>query len=276
MGRGQQFGRVMDGEAYKLTGTEITLAVSTQYHAFPERFDWIAENGFGMAYTPDPQNLHHTPQHLAAYLKQNVPVRHHGFFPGFEIGDADKEMADLAFDLHKKAIDAMVGSGEQVMTVHMGLVPSIVLNEERLVANLGRLVQYAEKRGVRLSLENLKHGPTSNPHTVLHWAQQSGSAITLDVGHGVSCEMVQNGTITMEQVIAMFADRLLEVHFYEYETTTHHAPEDMSILAPIVDRLVETDCRWWTIELIDFADVLFTRELVTSHLASHQKVRAAV
>ncbi len=40
---------------------------------------------------------------------------------------------------------------------------------------------------------------------------------------------------------------------------------NMDILGPIVDRLVATDCRWWTIELEDTLDVLNTRRLFTDH-----------
>ena len=41
----------------------------------------------------------------------------------------------------------------------------------------------------------------------------------------------------------------------------------MTILGPIVDRLLDTQCRWWTIELDDYDDALYTRALLLDYLA---------
>ena len=120
--------------------------------------------------------------------------------------------------------------------------------------------------GIIICLENLRHGLTSDPNTVLNWAQVSGSMITLDVGHAVSCERVQSGALSVVDFVEAFADRLHEVHMYERETDRHYPPRDMSILGPIVDRLLETECKWWTIELDDSAEALATRNLLLDYL----------
>jgi hypothetical protein len=73
----------------------------------------------------------------------------------------------------------------------------------------------------------------------------------------------------------MFAPLLKEVHFYESETGIHHAPHDMSVLGPIVDQLLLTDCKWWTIELDDFNEILNTRKLVADYLADKKDRLAA-
>lgn len=245
----------------------ITLAVSTQYHAFPDRFNWIAEHGLGMAYTPDAQNLHLGRLHLQDYLDRNIPVRHHGYFPGFELGDANYQKAKISLDLHMKAVDAMSGLGEQVMTVHIGLVEAIELNPEYTKEHLCQLVDYAQNKGVTIAVENLRRGVASDPRYIANLAQKSGSAITLDVGHAVSCKMVQDGEISVVEIVDMFSHALEEVHFYEYETDAHYAPKDMSILGPIVDALLMTDCRWWTIELIKFDDIMSTVQLVKEYMA---------
>ncbi len=246
--------------------TDIFLAASTQWHAFPHRFEWLALNGFAMEYTPNGDALSQTAEHLAPYLQQRVPIRHHAFFPGFELGDADQERAEKAFALHTQYLDALVGGGEPVMTVHVGLVPRIPLDFRRVQANLARLVDYAAQQGAKICLENLRFGPTSNPETVVQWAEKSGASITLDVGHAVSCERVRKGDLTVPHIVEMFSHALEEVHFYEYETDTHYAPKDMSVLGPIVDSLLLTNCRWWTIELTGFEDILKTRELILEHV----------
>jgi len=85
--------------------------------------------------------------------------------------------------------------------------------------------------------------------------------ITLDIGHAVSCPRVQSGELTALDFVETVADRLLEVHLYERETDRHHPPQDMTVLGPIVDRLLATRCAWWTIELDDEAEALATRDL---------------
>lgn len=245
---------------------DIVLAVSTQWHVFPEKFDWLAEHGFAMEYTPNRKQFDLTREHLSPYLKRNIPVRHHGFFPGFEFGDIDRQKAEDALQINKKAVDALAEYGENIMTVHVGLPPFGALDYNRVEENLSRLVEYAEKRGVTICLENLRRGPTSNPEIVVEWAQKSGSSITMDIGHAVSCERVQQGELTVPEIVKLFSPLLKEVHFYESETDTHHAPEDMTILGPIVDELVETDCKWWTIELNDYDEILNTRKLVQEYL----------
>lgn len=157
------------------------------------------------------------------------------------------------------------------MTVHIGLVPSIALDHNRAVRNLRKLVNYAKERGVNISLENLRFGPTSNPETMLKWSEENGTSITLDVGHAVSCDRVINGELTVTDIIERFAHNLEEVHFYEYETDTHYAPKDMSILGTIVDSLLQTQCKWWTIELSSFEDILNTKNLGTSTLLKRWK-----
>lgn len=254
---------------------DITLAVSTQWHAFPKRFEWIASNGFAMAYTPEARQLQRTREHVTPYLEMGVPLRYHGYFPGFEIGDADRRKAEEALHLHMRAIDAIGGLGEQVMTVHIGLVPKIELSNEHIRKNFSLLVEYAGKKGVSICLENLRTGFASNPEVVVELAEKCGSRITMDVGHAVSCERVASGEVTVVGMVNMFSHLLEEVHFYEYETDNHYAPSDMSILGPIVDVLRETDCTWWTIELDSCADILKTRRLVEEYALGRKFVAAA-
>jgi sugar phosphate isomerase/epimerase len=249
----------------------ITWAVSSQWHTFPERFDWIGANGFAMAYTPQAEGLQHTAAHVKPYLDQGVPVRYHGFFPGFELGDVDVSRAEQALALHMRAIDAIVGLGDPVMTVHIDLLPSIEVKYSHILQYLGRLAAYARERGVTLCLENLRTGITSDPANVLEIATECGTGITLDIGHAVTCEQVVRKETTVAQIVERFRHRLQEVHFYEYEADTHYAPSDMAILGPVVDALLETDCRWWTIELNHYADILKTRRLALEHLMERER-----
>ena len=244
---------------------EIVLAVSAHFHSFPDKPDWISNHGFAMEYSPNPSDLASIPQHLDPYLKAGVSIRHHAYFPQYEIADTDSFTADQATEFHIRHLEAIRGIGEQHVTVHIGLLPERPIDGERAVANLGRIVKHASALGISVALENLKHGATSNPATVVDWSRRSGSGITLDVGHAVSCEGVRRGDFSVPDIVEMFKENLQEVHLYESETDVHHAPQDMRILGDIVERLIETDCRWWTIELDAPIEIQTTRNLVLDH-----------
>ena len=242
------------------------LAVSAKWFHSLDRFRWIAKQGFALEYTPNPDDLKVIPNHLDPFLDVGVRVRHHGFFPGYELGNTHTEQAEHALRVHREALNAIHGRGEQVITVHVGLTKDVQIDPESVVKHLACLVEYGRNLGITVSLENLKQGLTSHPENVVEWARKTDAKITLDVGHAISCERVQNGELTVHDFIDLFEDRLIEIHMYEKELDRHYAPQDMTILGPIVDRLVETDCCWWTIELVEYADILQTRNLLKEYL----------
>jgi sugar phosphate isomerase/epimerase len=244
----------------------LTIALSAHWHTYPHRFDWIVQHGFAIAYSPNPEAFDLLPVHLGRFLEAGIPIRHHGFFPQSEIGHADAEAAERAVRVHIAALEAMRGRGEQVITLHVGVNRETPLDRGRTVANLARLVRHAQSLGITVCLENLRRGPTSDPETVVAWARRAGAMITLDVGHAVSCQRVLKGELTPCDFVALFADRLCEVHMYERESDRHYPPRDMSVLGPIVDRLLDTPCRWWTIELDDYDEALATRRLLLGYL----------
>jgi sugar phosphate isomerase/epimerase len=243
-----------------------TIALSAKWNAYPERFRWIAEHGFAVAYAPDPEDLSSLRDHVDPLLKAGIPVRYHGFFRGYEFGHQDPATAERGLRLHLAALEAMQGRGEQVITVHVGLKRDDPIAPNRAIENLTKLVERAHELGITVCLENLRRGLTSHPENVMAWAGASGAMITLDVGHANSCDRVQSGDLSTLDFVDAFSDRLCEVHMYEREEHRHYPPQDMKILGPIVDRLLATQCSWWTIELDDCAEALSTRKLLFDHL----------
>jgi sugar phosphate isomerase/epimerase len=242
------------------------IALSAHWHTYPQRFSWAAAHGFALEYAPDPASLASLAQHVAPFLEAGIPVRYHGFFPDHEFAHADAEAARRGLDLHFSALEAMHGLGEQVITVHVGLHRRNPLDPGRAVDHLARLVERGRQLGITVCLENLRKGPTRDPETVVAWATASGAMITLDVGHAISSPHVQDGELSALDFVTAFAPRLAEVHMYEQETDRHYPPRDMRILGPIVDRLLETGCAWWTIELDDYVEALATRALLVQYL----------
>ena len=243
-----------------------TIALAARWQTYPERFHWIKENGFALEYAPNPAGLDQLATHVDPFLKDGIPVRYHGFLPGYEIGHQDDGIRERAMNMHRSVLKAMRGLGQPVVTVHIGLNPGDEINPEKAVENITKLVEYAGSLDITVCLENLRRGPTSHPENVSEWARESGAMVTFDVGHAVSCQKVRDGEITTLDFLEMVADRLQEVHLYERETDRHYPPQDMALLGPIVDRLLGTKCRWWTLELDDHAEALKTRELLLDYL----------
>lgn len=244
----------------------ITIGASATWRDIPHRPDWLEKHGFSCAYAPDPDRLNRSLRELVPYIQRGMRVRHHGYFPGREIGHRDPKRAEEAVQFHLRAMAAIRGIGEPVMTVHVGLDPFAPLDHCRVVENLSRLCLFGKRMGIRISLENLRRGPTSNPEILLQWAGLAGASVTLDVGHAVSSQCVRRGEISVVRIIEMVEHRLMEVHMYESETDRHWPPRNMAVLGPIVDRLADTGCRWWTIELDSPHDLLHTRKLLDDHL----------
>jgi sugar phosphate isomerase/epimerase len=245
-----------------------TIALSARWSAPPGRFRWLAGHGFALDYSPNPAAFETLPGHVDPLLAAGVPVRYHGFFPAYEFGHRDPDLAEAGLRVHLAALEAIAGRGEPAITFHVGLRQPDQIDAGRAIENLSRLVEYARARGITVCLENLRTGPTSDAQTVAGWARASGAMITFDVGHAVSCAPVQRGELSPLDFLDLVADRLHHVHIYERETDRHYPPRDMTILAPIVDRLLSTTCRWWTIELNDEAEALATRALLLAYLDS--------
>ena len=251
-----------------------TIALSAHWHAYPERFRWIEEHGFALEYTPNPEAFQGfeinpaLPRHVDPSLEAGIPVRYHGFFPEVEFGHRDPAISERALRVHVAALEAMHGRGEQTITLHVGLTQKDQIDPGRVIENLSRLVERARELGITICLENLRTGPTSHPENVAAWARAAGAMITLDVGHAVSNPRVRSGELTALDILETFADRLWHVHIYEREEGRHRPPRDMAVLGPIVDRLLATECRWWTIELDDPAEALATRAALLEYLRS--------
>jgi sugar phosphate isomerase/epimerase len=265
-----------DGNPVRATGSQPVVALSAKWHSYPQRLRWIAEHGFALEYAPNPEALALFPQRIDPFLQAGLPLRYHGFFPGYEFAHTDPEVAKRGLDVHLAALEVMPGRGEPVITVHIGLHRQDPLDAGRAVDHLARLVKRGRQLGLTVCIENLRQGPTSDPETVVEWAAASGAMITLDVGHAVSSRRVREGELDPLDFVEAFAPRLAEVHIYEQETDRHYPPRDMGLLGPIVDRLIKTPCRWWTIELDDYAEALATRALLLDYLESKRKGAAAI
>ncbi|MBN1369656.1 MAG: TIM barrel protein [Dehalococcoidaceae bacterium] len=258
---------IQEGKSIQCSDAELTVAYEYSAGDSTDRYKWLLENAPAIEYSPDPQHLEAVPLHVTPFLNKDIPVRFHTRYFEYEMGSADRQSARIGLDRHMKTIDAIRGLGEPFITVHIGLNRTSQLSSRFARDNLCRLVEYASGRGIRVSLENMRDGPASNPDFILALSQASGSLITLDIGHAVSSEVVKQGIITPAEIAVMFNRKLGEVHIYaKEENDRHHPITDITPLKSVLGKLLESPCRWWTVELKDTQEAVDTRGLLLDYL----------
>ncbi|WP_031385858.1 sugar phosphate isomerase/epimerase family protein [Desulfonatronum thiodismutans] len=244
-----------------------TLAFTAAASDPASRLHWVGELAAAVEFSPDPNHLDRLAEMILPFLAQSRFVRFHTRYFEHELGHADPVLADLALEAHLRTLRAMVGLGEPVVTVHTGLDPSQPVHESTFMDNLARLVAHGKDLGIVVCLENLRCGPSSEPANVLRWAERTGAMITLDVGHALGSEAARDGRFPAERFVDLFADRLFEVHIYGREDDQgHHPIEDIVPFRPLIAKLLQTECVWWTIELQRPEHALATRALLLDEL----------
>ena len=247
----------------------ITLAFSADHPDSRARQSWVGTNACAVEYSPDPERLHLLPEAVRPFLKSDIPVRFHARYFRHEIGHADQLESDRALEIHKKTLRTIHGLGQSVITVHTGLGLDVPVNEKRIVENLSRLVEFAGRLGITVCLENLRRGHASDPRKILEWTKLSGAMITLDTGHAMGCPPVLNRRMSAQRIVELFASRIFHVHIYGHEDHAgHHPIRDIVPLKPLIRSLLQTECRWWTIELHDPEQAMSTREIIEDCLKS--------
>lgn len=195
-------------------------------------------------------------------------IRFHAYFSDVEIGSADTDFADYSLKFMRQVIDCVVARQGQYLTVHLGFNPGRhgVVDFSNAVNGLRALVDYASNQGVTICIENLRTGLTADPQDFIRLAEESGAAVTFDIGHFNSSKAGSNG-YAVEDIIARLGDRIVAAHVYEAEIDGkgHVAPLDLTNIKPALDALSKTACNWWVAELGDPGDICRTIRLLRDY-----------
>ncbi len=247
--------------------TMPVLAFTADHSDSASRLGRAVKASHGLEFSPDPLRPDLLPGSVLPFLRREIPVRFHTRYFGWEMGHADRHEAAKALEVHQETIKRMHGLGEPVVTVHTGLGPAVPVKESHIRDNLSRLVEFAWKKGITVSLENLRLGHGSDPYKILKWARASGAMITMDTGHALGCSMVRDSLITPADMVDLFDSRLYEVHVYGKEDHLgHHPINDIAPLQEMLTRLLQTECKWWTIELQDLHQAMSSRSILERFL----------
>jgi len=203
---------------------------------------------------------------------KGIEVRFHAPFLNVEIGHRDDNISGRAMELYFKTLELVEDVAGRFLTLHIGL-GSISDKDICLVKveeNLKALKQFGLDRGITISLENLRDGPTSYPEQWIEMLDLVDLPATFDFGHAKGCNAVAKGLWTPNEMMYQVKERLIHAHIYKEENGQGHIPpetiDDLGI--DLLDALMETPCRWWVIELSEKRAVLHTKEMLTTYIES--------
>ncbi len=182
----------------------------------------------------------------------------HGSFTDFDILMSDDGLASCGEVLLRHEIEFASKFERPIFTIHLG---SGQLEGSELDLEAGRnrlcsLSSYAKSHGVRLCIENMRYGLTSDPHALTSWANDCDVGITLDIGHISSSVADEHERLRQAlHFVDVVAPHLSHVHVYERELTgpIRHVPGfDSKYIGPMLEAIRSTtDCRTATVEYWD-------------------------
>lgn len=193
----------------------------------------------------------------------------HAPYNDLEIGHVDPSHAAAALRILQDYVDAAADLGAHHMNIHVGTFapePS-ELSHETIVRNVSALMEYGARRGVPVTIENLRGGPTSRPESFAAILRATGAPVTFDLGHAAGCSWVRDGHGTLLDFLQSIPTPVLASHVYLIERDdTHFAPESLTDMTPALEGLTARECSFWVLELHSMDTLEQTRTIVDAHL----------
>jgi sugar phosphate isomerase/epimerase len=150
----------------------------------------------------------------------------------------------------------------------LGRDSTIPLSWDTTIENLKKLVQYGLERKVKVCLENLAWGWTSKPNLFEKLIRKSGACATIDIGHAAVCESVISQHYNVADFIIPHEDKLVTAHLYDEEVAGvgHMPPQNLSDIQSRLDLLLNTNCKWWVIEIRKVEELMKTKQMIDEYL----------
>ncbi len=194
----------------------------------------------------------------------------HAPYTDLEIGHRDAEYAAAALRILREYVDVAAELPAHHLNLHVA--SHALAPEERswdnLVRNLTALLEYAERRGTLVTVENLRHGLTSEPETFAALVRATGAPVTFDLGHAHGSAWVQQGRGSVVEFLRSIPTRIVAGHLYLTETGDSHVPpSQVADVAAALDGLRAAGCDWWVLELHTRETLEQTRRVVDQYLA---------
>jgi len=190
-------------------------------------------------------------------------------YTDWEIGHRDREFAAASLRLLREYLDLAADLGAHHANVHVaafGLGPD-ELCRETLARNLTALLEHGARRGVPVTVENLRRGLTADPGEFAALLRQTGAPATFDHGHARGSAWVKEGHGSAADVLAAIPTPVLATHLYLIEQDdSHFPPRQVAEMAEALDGLIARGCDYWVLELADRAALEATRGVIDRYL----------
>jgi len=186
------------------------------------------------------------------FIKEHGEVRFHLPYGFWDLGVQDAIIATDSFNYYCRLFAMIKFLEANVAVVHIGSAAGS--DEETSIAGLVRLVAEAQKYDVKLCIENLIHGLSSDMTFIKRCLQIDGLYFCLDTGHAEFLRR-KNGEQVYNDILSV-KDKILHAHVYDVEDENmNHVPFTNETVATNIwlPLLAGTNCNWYTMEL-DFQD----------------------
>ena len=185
-------------------------------------------------------------------IKEYGDVRFHLPYGFWDLGINDETVFSNSYRYYCRLFAAIESLDLSVAVLHIGAATGS--DEETAIKGLKQLVPIAKQHGVKLCLETLIHGLSSDMDFIKRCMEIDGLYLCLDTGH-VEVLRRQKGDCIYD-AIASIKDKILHAHVYDYEDDNmNHVPFTSESIKTNVwlPLLLSTDCKWFTMEL-DFQE----------------------
>jgi sugar phosphate isomerase/epimerase len=194
----------------------------------------------------------------------------HAPYTDWEIGHRDPDFAAASLRLLAEYVDFAADLGAHHVNVHVaayGLGPE-ELSWEMLVRNLAALLEHGARRGVPVTVENLRRGLTADPERLAALLRATGAPLTFDHGHAHGSDWVRGGRGSVTDVLAAIPTPVLACHLYLTEADdSHFPPQDAPEMEDALAELRARGCDFWVLELAEQRALEQTRRVVDAWLA---------
>lgn len=194
------------------------------------------------------------------FINEYGDVRFHLPYGFWDLGVKDSTIANDSYNYYCRLFETINFLEKSVAVIHIGSATGS--DEESSINGLTKLVDQAKKYGVKLCIENLIHGLSSDISFIKSCLQIDGLFFCLDTGHAEFLRR-KNGEKIYDDIFSL-KDKILHAHVYDVEDDNmNHVPFTVETIKinkwiPLLD---STSCDWYTMEL-DFQNDQDTQKAI--------------
>ena len=196
-------------------------------------------------------------------------VRYHLPYSFWDLGSSNITISNDSHSYYCRLFEMINFLGSDVAVIHIGY--SMDANAEMSLKRLENLAKESEKYNIKLCVENLVKGPSSDISFIKKCLDIDNVYFCLDIGHAEFLK--KKGKNNIYEEISSIKDKIIHAHVYYVEDSNmNHVPFNKKTILnnKWIDLLCDTDCTWYTMELDSKKDQGSQKRLLEDYL-KHRK-----